>query len=86
MFSAEGGLPDRKLPKPRPNFFLAVRVHDERLVQQVKAVQDKLMALIGDNHQLKNCFINPSKLHITLFVLYIKSESDMNKSEGNIGI
>lgn len=57
--------------KPRPNYFIAVRVSNPAIHSAFKVIQD---SIIGKEPLLKQALIPLSTLHITLLVMHLEKE------------
>jgi 2'-5' RNA ligase len=65
----------RVAPKgPRPNFFLSVRITNPDILNTVDKVQEGICSHFA---KLQKCTINPRKLHITLFVMYLEDPEQL---------
>jgi 2'-5' RNA ligase len=63
-------------PKNRPTFFLATRTNDPLVVRGITELQTALGKCHDD---IKRCSIKPTKFHITLFVMYITTQEQLEK-------
>jgi len=66
--------------KPRPSLFLAVRVDNVEILEKLKAWQTKMKEHLPA--LVQECLIEPTKFHITLFVLYLNSQDELNQLKG----
>lgn len=57
-----------EIKKKRPNYFIALRISDDKIHEVVKTFQNDL---IKENSKLKAALISPSTLHITIAVMYL---------------
>lgn len=66
-----------KQPKERPNFFIAIQVTNTTISESVQQVQDHIRTQLPE--LAPKDFIKLHKLHITAFVLCIKSADDLQR-------
>ena len=68
----------RRSAKPRMNYFLALRINSSTLMQQAADVQD---AIASNHPHLASAFTSVKKLHLTLFVMHLPSEEEVQKAQ-----
>jgi len=69
--------PDRRWRSKRPTYFLAIRVTDAGTIANILDFQSNLVAL---HPETQWGMITKEKLHMTLFVLYIHSNKDLQQA------
>ncbi|KAK6642734.1 hypothetical protein RUM43_004236 [Polyplax serrata] len=70
------GQKNMKIPRVKPNFFLAFKVNDIDIHKKVKHLQEQVLA---KNSALYPAIINISTLHITLAVTHLKNEEEIDR-------
>lgn len=62
----------------RPNFFLALKIEDDRIVEQVKKIQQRV---VQTSELFEKRTILANKLHVTLFVFHVPNDKVLEKAK-----
>ncbi|XP_045160554.2 uncharacterized protein LOC123525516 isoform X2 [Mercenaria mercenaria] len=68
---------EEKPRKPVPNYFVAIQITDQKIKSGLKAVQDKV---VSENKKLQPALNKLATLHLTMMVLSLKTQEDMERS------
>ncbi|KAL5022690.1 hypothetical protein ScPMuIL_001845 [Solemya velum] len=67
-----------KPKRPTPNYFVAVQISNPEIHNKLKAVQD---SILKSDPQLKPAMNPIATLHVTMFVMYLDTEDEMERAE-----
>ncbi|KAJ8033615.1 A-kinase anchor protein 7 isoforms delta and gamma [Holothuria leucospilota] len=69
---------NRKGKRQAPNFFVAIQVSDQEVLESLKAVQHSVLE--GDE-KLKDAMVPIATLHLTVMVMHLSSEEEISKAK-----
>ncbi|CAD5113879.1 DgyrCDS3042 [Dimorphilus gyrociliatus] len=69
---------NKKVTKSSPTHFLAVQINNQEIIQKLANIQNEIKQKLP---VLEKVMVLPSKSHVTLFVMHLPNENDIEKAK-----